>query len=197
MDDAVLERFADLVIGFGANVQPDQIVGVECEPGKEYMVRAIAASAYRHGARFVDVAWFDPHVKRARIAHADPSTLDFVPRWYGERVLALGDAHAAYVTLTGPSAPGLLADLDPILVGKDRLPEVKEGIKVVNDRTLNWTVAPCPTPAWAQLVFPTSSPPRPCRGWSESCCMCCAWMRRIRSRSGAPVPTRSWPAPRA
>ena len=66
MDDATLERFADLAVGFGANVQPDQIVAIGCEPGKEYLVRALAASAYRHGAKFVDVGWFDPHVKRAR-----------------------------------------------------------------------------------------------------------------------------------
>ncbi len=158
MDDATLERFADLVIGFGANVQPDQIVAVTCEPGKEYLVRALAASAYRHGARFVDVGWFDPHIKRARIEHAKPDTLDFVPPWYGERILALGDAHAARIGLSGPSAPGLLTDLDPVLVGKDRLPTVKEGIKVVNDRTTNWTIAPCPTPAWAELVFPDLEP---------------------------------------
>ena len=55
-----LERFADLIFGFGANVQPDQIVSVACEPGKERLVRAIAASAYRHGAAFVDISWFDP-----------------------------------------------------------------------------------------------------------------------------------------
>ena len=158
MDDATLERFADLVIGFGANVQPDQIVAVTCEPGKEYLVRALAASAYRHGARFVDVGWFDPHIKRARIQHAKPETLDFVPPWYGERILALGDAHAARIGLSGPSAPGVLSDLDPVLVGKDRLPTVKEGIKVVNDRTTNWTIAPCPTPAWAALVFPDLEP---------------------------------------
>ncbi len=158
MDDATLERFADLVIGFGANVQPDQIVAVTCEPGKEYLVRALAASAYRHGARFVDVGWFDPHIKRARIEHAKPETLDFVPPWYGERILALGDAHAARIGLSGPSAPGVLSDLDPVLVGKDRLPTVKEGIKVVNDRTTNWTIAPCPTPAWAALVFPDLEP---------------------------------------
>lgn len=158
MDDADLASFADLVIGFGANVQPGQIVAVECEPGKEGMVRALAESAYRHGARFVDVVWFDPHIKRARIAHGDPDTLDFVPPWYGERVLALGEARAAYVALTGPSAPGLLADLDPVLVGKDLLPLVKEAMKVINDRTLNWTVAPCPTPAWAQVVFPDLDP---------------------------------------
>ena len=80
-----LERLADLVVGFGANVQHDQIVAVGCEPGKEELVRAIAASAYRRGARFVDVAWFDPWVKRARVEHAREETLEFVPDWYGSR----------------------------------------------------------------------------------------------------------------
>jgi len=158
MDDATLARFADLVVGFGANVQPEQIVAIGCEPGKEYLVRALAGSAYRHGAKFVDVGWFDPHVKRARIEHAREETLEFVPAWYGQRVLALGDQRAARVALSGPSAPGLMADLDPARVGKDRLPTVREGIKVVNDRTTNWTICPCPTQVWADLVFPELDP---------------------------------------
>jgi aminopeptidase len=154
MDESTLERLADLVVGFGANVQPDQIVAVSCEPGKEPLTRAIAASAYRRGAKFVDVAWFDPWVKRARIAHAREETLDFVPDWYGSRILALGDQRAARIGLSGPSAPGLLADLDPVRSGKDRLPAVKESGKVVNDRTTNWSIVPCSTPVWASMVFP-------------------------------------------
>ena len=158
MDDATLERLADLVVGFGANVQPGQIVSVGCEPGKEPLTRAIAASAYRHGARFVDVAWFDPWVKRARIQHAAEETLDFVPDWYGQRMLALGDQRAARIGLSGPSAPGLLEDLDPVRAGKDRLPAVKESGKVVNDRTTNWSIVPASTPVWASLVFPDLPP---------------------------------------
>ena len=154
MDDATLARFADLVVGFGANVQDDQIVSITCEPGKEYLVRALAASAYRHGARFVDVTWFDPWVKRARVELAREETLSFVPPWYGERVKALGEHRAARIALSGPIAPGLLSDLDPVRAGRDRLPAVKEGIQVVNDRTTNWTIAPCPQPAWAGLAFP-------------------------------------------
>jgi aminopeptidase len=154
MDEATLERLADLVVGFGANVQQDQIVSVSCEPGKEPLTRAIAASAYRRGAKFVDVAWFDPWVKRARIAHAREETLDFVPDWYGTRILALGDQRAARIGLSGPTAPGLLADLDPVRSGKDRLPAVKESGKVVNERTTNWSIIPCSTPVWASLVFP-------------------------------------------
>ena len=158
MDDATLERLADLVVGFGANVQEDQIVSVSCEPGKEPLTRAIATSAYRRGARFVDVAWFDPWVKRARVAHAREESLDFVPDWYGERILALGEQRAARIGLSGPSAPGLLEDLDPIRSGKDRLPAVKESGQVVNDRTTNWSIIPCPSPAWASLVYPDLEP---------------------------------------
>lgn len=158
MDAPTLERFADLIVGFGANVQPDQIVSVACEPGKEALVRAIAASAYRRGARFVDISWFDPWVKRARIEFAREETLDFVPPWYGERVLALGDQRAARIALSGPVALGLLADLDPVRAGRDRLPAIKESGQVVNDRTTNWTIAPCPTPEWASLAFPDLAP---------------------------------------
>jgi aminopeptidase len=69
-------------------------------------------------------------------------------------VLALGDAHAARIALSGTSAPGVLDDLDPVRAGKDRLPLLKESGQVVNDRTTNWSIIPCPTEAWAKLVFP-------------------------------------------
>jgi aminopeptidase len=158
MEESTTARLADLAIGFGANVQPGQIVAIGGEPGKEYLVRAIAESAYRHGAKFVDVAWFDPWVKRARIEHAADDTLDFVPPWYGDRILALGDHRAARIALSGPSAPGILEDLDPVRAGRDRLPSLKESGKVVNDRTTNWSIVPAPTPAWASLVFPDLPP---------------------------------------
>ena len=154
MDPATLERFADLVVGFAANVQPDQIVAIGAEPGKEPLARALAASAYRAGAKFVDVAYFDLAVKRARLQHAAEDTLDFVPSWYGERMLELGRQHCARIGLTGPAMPGVLDDLDPARTGRDQLPSLKEGAKVVNDRTTNWTAVPCPTPAWAKLVHP-------------------------------------------
>ncbi len=157
MDDATLRRFADVIVGFGANVQPGQVVAVSCETGKEYLVRAIAESAYRRGAKFVDVQWFDPWVKRTRVEHAREEDLDFIPDWHGKRLLALGEIGAARVGLSGPTAPGLMEDLDPARVGRDRFPALKEAGKVVNDRTTNWTIAPCPTVPWAKLVFPDLS----------------------------------------
>jgi aminopeptidase len=148
-----LQRFAELIVRFAANVQPGQIVAISTEPGKLDLTRAVADSAYRAGAKFVDVMQFDLHVKRSRILHADAETLDYVPPWYGERITALGDLRAARIGLTGPSAPGLLNDLDPQRAGRDQLPFLRESSEVVNARTTNWTAVPCPTRPWAALVF--------------------------------------------
>jgi aminopeptidase len=157
-DAATVERLADLAVGFAANVQRGQIVAIQAEVGKEEMVRALAASAYRHGARFVDPFYFDMHVKRARILHADEDTLDFVPSWYGERVLELGRQRCARIGIAGPATPGLLDDLDPARAGRDLLPALKETGIVVNEATTNWTIVPFPTPAWAERVHPDLPP---------------------------------------
>jgi aminopeptidase len=137
-------------------VQPGQIVAIGSEPGKEALTRAIAASAYKAGARFVDVSVFDIHVKHARMLYAEPETLEFVPPWYGERMRALGENRCAVVALTGPVAPRIMDGIDPALLGRDMLPRVRESIEIVNQRTTNWTAAPCPTPAWAELVHPSA-----------------------------------------
>jgi aminopeptidase len=148
-----LERLADLAV-HGANVQPGQILMVVGEIGNEELARAVAAAGYRRGARFVDVDYFDPYVKRARIQHADPGTLDFVPPWYGERLVAHAAEQGARVTFATLTAPNLLDDLDTKLVGKDMLPRVKELTQIVGDRSTNWCIVPAPHPRWAATVYP-------------------------------------------
>lgn len=188
-----LERFADLIVRFAANVQPGQIVAISTEPGKLDLTRAVADRAYRAGAKFVDVVQFDLHVKRSRILHAAEDTLDYVPPWYGERVLALGEHRAARIALTGPSMPGLLNDLDPVRAGRDQLPFLRESAQVVNARTTNWTAVPCPTQPWAELVHPDLEPAAAlARLWEEVLHMCrldeddpvAAWTARQDTLSG-------------
>jgi aminopeptidase len=151
---ADIVALAELAVGFGANVQPGQIVAVSSEPGKEHLARAVAEAAYARGALFVDVSVFDVHVKRARLRHADPATLEFVPSWIGDRVTRLGEEKAALVSLNGPVAPHVMDDVDPALLGRDMLPRVRESNALVDHRLINWTAVPCPNADWAALVYP-------------------------------------------
>jgi len=149
-----IERYADLLVNFGANVQAGQILDIGTGLGKEELTRALTASAYRRGAKFVDVYYWDPHLKRARVQYAADDVLDFVPSWYGERTLQLGEERGAAISLSGPLEPHLFDDLDPERLGRDVFPRIKEWSTVINARTVNWCVAPGPSAKWAQLVHP-------------------------------------------
>ena len=148
------ERLADLAVSFGSNVQPDQIVYIEAETGMEPVVRATAARAYEKGARFVDVTYWDPYVKRARLELAPEETLAFVPPWLGDRMTALGEHHCSRIIFVPRISPGTLDGVDPKRAGRDQLPDLRERLRVVNDRTTNWTVLPYPMPGWARVVHP-------------------------------------------
>jgi aminopeptidase len=149
----VFSRLAELSV-HGANVQKGQIVLVQAEIGLEEQARATAEAAYKRGAEFVDVAYFDPYLKRVRIESADPDTLDFVPRWYGERLLEHAELNGARINLRSVTAPNVMDGLDKSLLGKDMLPTVKEIFKVISERSTNWCFVPAPHPAWARLVYP-------------------------------------------
>ncbi|MEA2197893.1 MAG: aminopeptidase [Solirubrobacteraceae bacterium] len=153
-DPNTIRQLAELIVRFGANVQPGQIVAIGSEPGKEELTRAIAEVAYEAKAKFVDLAVFDVHLKRARVLHAAEETLDFVPPWIGERMRALGEHRSARISLTGPASPHALDGLDPARVGRDILPATREGMELLNAHSTNWTVAPAPTSGWAKLVHP-------------------------------------------
>ncbi len=94
-----IEALADLIVRFGANVQPGQIVSLASEPGKEPLARAIAEAAYKAGAKFVDLSVFDIHVKHARMLHADPDDAGLRPA-----VVRRSDAHARRAALGGDRA---------------------------------------------------------------------------------------------
>ena len=158
MDPAALERYAELIVRFAANVQPGQIVEIGSEIGKEELTRAIAASAYRAGARHVAVLYDDLHVKRARILHAPDDALGYAPDWARRQVQELNERHGASIYLSGAAEPGILDGLDGDRIGRDRSPEAVDWQAAINARTVNWTVVPAPTPAWACLVHPSLEP---------------------------------------
>jgi aminopeptidase len=189
VNEDLLDRYAGLIVGFGANVQPDQVVAVEAPPEARPLVHRIARRAYERGARYVDVAYFDSLVKRIRIETAAEDSLSWVPPWLGRRMLDLGELDAARIVLTPIVPPGLLAGVDPTRASRDRLPSLPEVFRVVEDRSVAWTISPFATEAWAQVVFPELDPAAAVETlWRDIEHICRldepdpidAWQRRIR-----------------
>jgi aminopeptidase len=151
-------RLAELIVEVGANVQEGQIVGINADPAAAPVVHELAKACYRRGVRFVDVFYFDPEIKRIRLEHAGEDTLDFVPPWYAQRLLGLGEHKSARIALHPVVPPGTLDGIDPARAGRDQLPSLKEGFQVINAASTNWCVGPSPTEGWAKIVFPELEP---------------------------------------
>lgn len=151
------QALAELAV-HGANLQPGQILAVGAAVGQEELARAVAVAAYRRGALFVDVSYFDPFVKRARVENADPDTLEFVPPWLPARLEALAARGDARIGFSGLVSPDVFKGVDPSLLGRDQLPRLKESSRIVGERSTNWTIVPCPHREWAKLVHPELDP---------------------------------------
>ena len=119
-------RLADLIVGYGANVQPGQLVGVTSYVGKEELTREIARAAYERGAHYVDVHYWDQWVKRQRLLHGDPETFGYIPPWIHDRMRHFSDEHAARISLSGPQAPTPWTAFPADRSGIDSLPYLPE-----------------------------------------------------------------------
>lgn len=145
-----LQRYAELAVQVGANVQPGQLVDVIARVEHAPVAREVVRAAYRAGAAYVDCYYSDQHIRRALIELASDDVLSWTPPWLLKRAKTVGDERAAVIALTGDAEPDLLSDLPGERVGKARMLELaEEGTRQINERLNNWVVIGVPNEGWA------------------------------------------------
>src|SRR5581483_1970189 len=148
-----LDRYADLIVRVGANVQPGQVVFVNGLVEHAPLVRAITERAYAAGARYVDAPYGDLHLRKSFVTHAADDDLSTTWPWDLRRYEALHEG-AALIAITGDPEPELLADVDLARLGRARpLEGTKLYVQAVTERRTNWTIAAYPTEGQARQVF--------------------------------------------
>jgi len=152
--EARLEAYARLAVEVGSNVGAGQDVWIGGVIEHAPLARAIARIAYENGANYVDVAYTEPHARRARVLHADEESLGWTPPWLMSRVEHIAARRGALIQIVGDPEPELFADLDGTLVGKTRMRELQEAyLKATDQKLINWTIVAYPNEGWAQTVF--------------------------------------------
>jgi aminopeptidase len=150
--DERLARYADLAVRVGANVQEGQTVFVLTQVEHAPLARALARAAYKAGARYVDVSYRDPHVRKAMIELGSDETLTYTPDWL--KTLWRAASGNALIATTGDPEPELMADLDGERVGRAQMKELTEIMRgQMAERTVNWTGVAFPNEGWAEKVF--------------------------------------------
>ena len=147
-----LERYAELTVRVGANVEEGQDVFILSQIEHAPLARALTRAAYAAGARYVDVNYRDQHVRKAMIELGPDEALTHTPDWMKVRAEALRGA--AMIATTGDPEPELLGDLDGDRVGQAQMKEVTEIIRGhMIARGINWSGVAYPNEGWANEMF--------------------------------------------
>jgi aminopeptidase len=153
MDETRLERYAEVVVRVGANVQPGQTVYVVADVAHVEVVRAVAEQAYRAGALRVVVDYGDARVRLAALRHGPLEGLTASSDWELAKMRSLDDPGAALIMLTGAPEPRLFDGIDPHRLAALPIELATERRRAMLGGSLAWTVAAAPNPGWAEQVF--------------------------------------------
>lgn len=161
--DQMLQKYADLAVKVGLNLQAGQRLLIT-EPlyssgvliHTAPLIRRIATSAYRAGAKFVDVMWSDDQLQLIRFQHAPRDSFSEYPTWLSNGMLEYvkrGDA----VLSVFANDPDLLRDQDPGLVGTAQQTSwhhIHPAMEYITRNATNWLAISAAASGWAAKVFP-------------------------------------------
>jgi aminopeptidase len=154
VDRALLDKYAELLIAVGVNLQSGQRLLIDALVEHAPLVRSLVKAAYAAGSPYVDVVYGDEYVKRELIAGGPDEAVGHSPSWLVERMRSIGEAKGAHLGLVSSPEPGLFAGLDESRIGRSRMIEVSNVRRdLIGAGGISWTFGGCATEGWAKEIF--------------------------------------------
>jgi aminopeptidase len=157
----LLARYADAIVRASLGIEDGDTLMVQGEPEHRELLVAVAESAYRAGARFVDVVTADPLVMRARLLHGTDDAIGAVSPWSRRRLREVAGPRGALAAIAGEGEAGYLDGVPPERIATDYSRLAKQ-LDFVRRAQLNmrarWIIAGWPTEHWAGQVYPELEP---------------------------------------
>lgn len=151
-----LDKYAEIIVKVGANIQKNQKVWVNCTTSSLPLVYKIVEKAYKMGASDVNVKLGDDKLTRLHAEYKSEEIYSNIPNWLVEERNYYLDNNVVFIHILG-SSPKLLEGIDAKKLGA-YAKNVGEAFKYYRSRIMNdinsWTIASYPSKEWAQLVFP-------------------------------------------
>jgi aminopeptidase len=156
-----LERYADAIVRASLGIEDGDTLVVQGEPEHRELLVAVAESAYRAGARFVDVVTADPLVMRARLLHGTDDALGAVSPWARRRFREISGPRGALAAIAGEGEADYLHGVPAERIATDYSRRAKQmaGLRRAQlNGVARWAIAGWPTDHWASQVYPKLQP---------------------------------------
>ncbi|MFB6212501.1 MAG: aminopeptidase [Candidatus Magasanikbacteria bacterium] len=152
-----LEKYADLIVNYGVNLQEEQCLYVAGKPEHRELILKINKKAYKNGAKFIKNSLQDKRLKKIRTKKSQEENLDYLPNFIKEKSKEMKRENWAAIYLVGSNHPNVLENVDPKKINKINRRKEKSH-KPFNEarakKKVQWTIAPAATKGWAKEIFP-------------------------------------------
>lgn len=156
----LLEKYAKVVVGVGANLQPGETLVVASDVDVAPMTREVVREGYLAGADKVVVLWRDEKVTLADYTLGEGRKQLNRDQWEIDCLNTYANSKTAYVNLLSGD-PEIFADVDPKLLAKAGRLRREQNAKFYRGTQVNdikWCLVGIPTESWAVKVFPDMEP---------------------------------------
>lgn len=151
-----LEKYAELIIRTGVNVDKGQTVVIQIAVDQAPLARLLTKEAYKAGAKEVIVKWKDDVVQKEFLQHATMDCLENVPSYVIEEADDWVEKGASRIAVVS-SAPDALEG-----VPAERLATWQKASntalfnlrKATQSNEVSWSVVAAASKDWAKAVFP-------------------------------------------
>ena len=151
-----LQKYAELIVKVGVNVQPGQEVVLYINVDQQHLAHLIVKEAYKAGAGKVMIKWSDTFAQREFLEHANDEFLENVPEFAKEEAQYIADHRCCRISVMSED-PGAFGGIDQKRVAAYQSANGKALMPVrqaTQNNDLSWTVVAAASPAWAERVFP-------------------------------------------
>jgi aminopeptidase len=154
VNQELLDRYGDVIVRIGCNLQPGQQLFVYGNVENVGVARAVAAAGWRAGAGDVQMLFYDDYERYLLAKHGSDEMLSRSNEARLGFLRAEYDAQAASVNIMGDLAPPFFADVADDRLAHTRPLEVRKLInKTTNELREAWCVVGGPEASWAERVF--------------------------------------------
>lgn len=156
MNYTIANKYAELIVKVGVNVQKNQLVVVNCPVQHASFSQIVAKKCYEAGAKYVDVRYFNDYVSAMNMTYGDLEYIETPKEFIKVRNQSDIENNVCYIHLISDYV-GVMDDCDPKRLAASRRATMlmnKNRREYSNANKGQWTIAALPNPVWAKKVFP-------------------------------------------
>ena len=151
-----LEKYAQLIIQSGCNLQPGQELLLTASTDTCEFTRIVTAEAYKQGASKVTVVFSDEVVSRLHFEHCALDIFEHYPEWQALLTNSMAENRAAVLNITSEDPLAMLGIDQDKLVAHSRAgyEACKPFQDAIAEGKITWCIVGAAAPKWAGFVFP-------------------------------------------